>query len=105
MSQSLILFQTIMSLFHLLPGKEHWLGLKNIYKLTNRQNVRTQLKIILESFSGETATVTYDDFSLKDQVTIFIIYWMVEIYTDTNFNFFISDKLYFECWSFSWNNW
>ena len=78
-----------MSLFHLLPGKEHWLGLKNIYKLTNRQNVRTQLKIILESFSGETATVTYDDFSLKDQVTIFIIHWMVEIYTgDTNYNFF-----------------
>ena len=63
-----------MSLFHLLPGEEHWLGLKNIYQLTNRQNVTTQLKIILESFSGETATVTYDDFSLKDQVNSFIIH-------------------------------
>ena len=61
-------FQTTMSLFHLFSGEEHWLGLRNIYKLTNRQNVRTQLKIILESFSGEIATVTYDDFSLKDQV-------------------------------------
>ena len=77
-----------MSLFHLLPGEEHWLGLKNIYQLTNRQNVTTQLMIILESFSGVTATVTYDDFSLTDQVTIFIIHWMVEIYTDTNIFFF-----------------
>ena len=57
-----------MSFFHILPGTDHWLGLNNIYKLTNRQYVKTQLKIILESFSGEVAIVTYDDFSLKDQV-------------------------------------
>ena len=49
-------------------GKEHWLGLQNIYKLTNRQNVRMQLKIILERFSGETESVLYDDFFLEDQV-------------------------------------
>ena len=60
-------------------GKEHWLGLDNIFKLTNRKNVKTQLKIILESYSGivvsfphtragRKAIVTYDDFHLKDQV-------------------------------------
>ena len=53
-------------------GKEHWLGLDNIFKLTNRKNVKTQLKIILESYSGivvsyphtragRKAIVTYDD--------------------------------------------
>ena len=60
-------------------GKEHWLGLDNIFKLTNRKYMKTQLKIILESYSGRvvsyphtkagrTAIVTYDDFHLKDQV-------------------------------------
>ena len=51
-------------------GKEHWLGLDNIYKLTNRKNVRTQLKIILEYKSGphKEHIVTYDDFHLKDKV-------------------------------------
>ena len=62
-----------MSLFHLFPGEEHWLGLKNIYKLTNRQNVTTKLKIILERFSGEITTVLYDDFSLTDQVKQFCL--------------------------------
>ena len=59
-------------------GKEHWLGLDNIFKLTNRKNVKTQLKIILESTSGiypytavgRKAIVTYDDFRLKDQVKV-----------------------------------
>ena len=49
-------------------GKEHWLGLDNIYKLTNRKNVKTQLKIILEYASGQNHIVTYNDFHLKDQV-------------------------------------
>ena len=54
-------------------GKEHWLGLDNIYKLTNRKNVKTQLKIILEYNSASNLRyqkhiVTYDDFHLKDQV-------------------------------------
>ena len=73
------MFQTIMSLFHLLLGKEHWLGLKNIYKLTNRQNVRTKLKIILERFSGEITTILYDDFSLKDQVCKTSLSWIGNI--------------------------
>ena len=62
-----------MSLFHLLPGEEHWLGLKNIYQLTNRQNVTTQLKIILERFSGEITIVLYNDFSLQDEVKHFFL--------------------------------
>ena len=49
-------------------GKEHWLGLDNIYKLTNRKNLKTQLRIDLETLGGTKATVAYDDFHLKDQV-------------------------------------
>ena len=50
-------------------GKEHWLGLDNIYKLTNRKDVKTQLKIeyTLDN-GGTTHTVTYDNFYLKDPV-------------------------------------
>ena len=66
-------------------GKEHWLGLDNIFKLTNRKDVKTQLKIILESYSGRvvsyphtragrTAIVTYDDFHLKDQVVYILLH-------------------------------
>ena len=54
--------------------KEHWLGLDNIYKLTNRKNVKVQLKIILEQHSGIKNTVTYDDFRLKDQVVYTSVY-------------------------------
>ena len=51
-------------------GKEHWIGLDNIYKLTNRKNVKTQLRIDLETnlATDPILTVTYDDFHLKDQV-------------------------------------
>ena len=49
-------------------GKEHWIGLDNIYKLTNRKNVKTELRIDLELFSGKKTSVTYDDFYLKAQV-------------------------------------
>ena len=54
--------------YNYFTGEEHWLGLENIFKLTNRENDTMQLKIILESFSEENATVLYDDFSLEDQV-------------------------------------
>ena len=57
---------------------EHWLGLDNIYKLTNRKNVRTKLMIILEQYYlGTIATVTYDDFSLQDQVNS--MYVMIQL--------------------------
>ena len=51
-------------------GEEHWIGLDNIYKLTNRKNVKTQLRIDMETYRAKDPilTVTYDDFHLKDQV-------------------------------------
>ena len=49
------------------PGKEHWLGLQNIFQLTNRPNVKMQLKIDMERFSGQKATVNYDHFYLETQ--------------------------------------
>ena len=49
-------------------GQEHWLGLDNIYKLTNRKDTKMQLKIDLEYHPGEIESVMYDDFYLEDQV-------------------------------------
>lgn len=49
-------------------GMEHWLGLNNIFYLTNR-NVPIQLKITMENFSKETRVATYDNFYLEDQVS------------------------------------
>ena len=84
-------------------GKEHWLGLDNIFKLTNRKNVKTQLKIILESYSGivvsfphtragRKAIVTYDDFHLKDQVVyihtyITLLFYKIKKWGHSNFAF------------------
>ena len=56
------------SYYYYFAGEEQWLGLDAIYKLTNRYNIKMQLKIFFERFSGETASVLYDDFSLEDQV-------------------------------------
>ena len=56
-----------------IPGKEHWIGLDSIYKLTNRRNVTMQLMIILEQYYlGLNATVMYDDFSLEDEVQLLL---------------------------------
>ena len=55
-------------IFYHSTGKEHWLGLDNIFQLTNRQDVKMQLKIDMERFSGEKATVKYDNFYLETQV-------------------------------------
>ena len=49
-------------------GKEYWLGLDNMYALTNRQDVAMQLRVSLENFTDENATAYYDNFSLTDQV-------------------------------------
>ena len=48
--------------------KEYWLGLDNIYALTNRQDVAMQLRVSMEKFTDEKATAYYDNFSLKDKV-------------------------------------
>ena len=54
-------------------GKEHWLGLKNIYKLTNREietgYVSTDLMIIVKAGSWNR-TETYSEFFLESQVCI-----------------------------------
>lgn len=46
------------------PGKEHWLGLHNIYQLTQAYNYR--LMIIMSNFAGATKTAFYSKFALKD---------------------------------------
>ena len=49
-------------------GKEHWIGLDTIHKLTNQAGRSMQLKITLEKFTGEKAIVHYDTFILGDKV-------------------------------------
>ena len=51
---------------------EHWIGLDNIYKLTNRRNVTMKLMIFLQQYYLDfNATVMYNDFSLQDKVDQF----------------------------------
>jgi hypothetical protein len=49
-------------------GKEHWIGLNNIFDLTQRPNVTMQLRITMEDFAKNTAVVYYDEFYLADNV-------------------------------------
>ena len=54
-------------------GREQWVGLDNIYALTNRPNVPMQLRIsmenmAMESFEIGTVFAYYDTFRLEDQV-------------------------------------
>ena len=48
-------------------GKEHWLGLDNIYELANSGN-KKMLKIYLERFDGASGTAHYSTFYLQDKV-------------------------------------
>ena len=57
-----------MTIFIHFLGKEYWLGLDNIYALTNRQDVTMQLRVSVEKFTGENEETYYENFSLKDQV-------------------------------------
>ena len=51
---------------------EHWIGLDNIYKLTNRRNVTMKLMIFLQQYYLDfNATVMYNDFSLQNEVDQF----------------------------------
>ena len=61
--------QNILS--YLSIGIEYWLGLDNIYALTNRQDVAMQLRVDMEKFTDENATEYYDNFSLQDKVPYF----------------------------------
>ena len=53
--------------FNSKPGKEHWLGLKAINKIT-ASGTSMQLKIEMEKFDGTSSYAQYDDFLIKDQV-------------------------------------
>ena len=51
---------------------EHWIGLDNIYKLTNRRNVTMKLMIFLQQYYLDfNATVMYNDFLLQNEVDQF----------------------------------
>ena len=55
-------------------GKEHWIGLNAMHKLTNKPGRTMQLRISMEKFSGTKAINFYDAFSIGDEVLdIFII--------------------------------
>ena len=51
-----------------ISGKEQWIGLNNIYALTNQDGIDMQLRISMEKFSKEKATAFYDNFFLEDRV-------------------------------------
>jgi hypothetical protein len=46
--------------------KEHWIGLHNIYELTNRPSTPMRLKITMEDFSGEVREAYYKSFRIED---------------------------------------
>ena len=57
-------------------GKEQWVGLDNIYALTNRPGIPMQLRVsmenmFMEDFGPGTATAYYDTFFLEDTVKLF----------------------------------
>ena len=63
-------FQKIMIVLIFFLGKEHWIGLNTIHKLTNQAGRSMQLKITLEKFTGEKAIVYYETFILGDKVCL-----------------------------------
>ena len=46
---------------------EHWLGLDNMYLLTNLSGVTAQLRVDLADWEGNTAFAKYDQFSVGDE--------------------------------------
>ena len=55
---------------YFISGNELWIGLENIYNLTNRP-VPMELRIVMEDFSGTVKDAYYDTFRLEDKVCIF----------------------------------
>ena len=74
---TLTYFQKIMIVLIFFLGKEHWIGLNTIHKLTNQAGRQMQLKITLEKFTGETAIVYYDTFIVGDKVHCITIYYAI----------------------------
>ena len=48
---------------------EHWIGLNNIYKLTNRPSTQMKLRITMEDFSGTVKEANYNSFRIEDGVS------------------------------------
>ncbi len=46
---------------------EHWLGLDNMYLLTNLSGVTAQLRVDLADWEGNTSFAKYDQFSVGDE--------------------------------------
>ena len=46
---------------------EHWLGLDNMYLLTNLSGVTAQLRVDLADWEGNTSFAMYDQFSIGDE--------------------------------------
>jgi len=46
--------------------KEHWIGLDNIFKLTNHPSTPMTLKITMEDFSGNVREAYYNSFRIED---------------------------------------
>ena len=68
-------------------GKEYWMGLDNIFKLTNRKDVRMQLRIDLEYDNGQKRIMGYDNFSLETQVCKLLVScsMVTDVELDCNF--------------------
>ena len=54
-----------MSIIHYVLGKEHWLGLNNIFDLTQKKDYRLRIK--MRDFNRVDKTVYYDNFYLEDK--------------------------------------
>ena len=51
-----------------IPGQEHWVGLDNMYALTNREDTNMQLRIEMEKYPRGIAKAFYDVFKIEDLV-------------------------------------
>ena len=56
--------------------EEFWLGLENIYELTQVKNYT--LRVTMETFEGIIKTAFYTDFKLLDNVSNHEVLWMSE---------------------------
>ena len=67
-----LLKSSIICPYNYFTGKEHWIGLETIYKLTNIPNKPMKLKVSLERFSGEKVDLYYASFNIKDEVRTYV---------------------------------
>ena len=81
----------IITEYILIVGEEFWIGLRNIYKLTNIAGRPMELKVVLEKKSGEKAHALYKNFRIGTEVSSKKYYYifnqiLIILYvTDCNF--------------------